>query len=156
MVKNEVNNTALKTERLQPEFRDAALAFITHIFSEEQNIPVELIPLQTNLQHWWCVRDDTMILGTAVAWKTNSGWHWGRFALDKRIRGRGLGKKLAILSFKELFTTEVETLEINARDVTIAILLGLGARITGEKRYFYGHPITPMEMHKNDFLNTLK
>ena len=45
----------------------------------------------------------------------------------------------------------IEKVKIDARDITVEMVLKLGGEITGRKAKFYGHSITPMEIQKEDF-----
>ncbi|WP_350216163.1 GNAT family N-acetyltransferase [Ekhidna sp.] len=138
-------------EPLRESSLPEAYLFLETIFTNEQHIPKKLIPLQHKQQLWWCIKDEGAIVGTVAAWKDGKEWHWGRLAVDEGQRGRGLGKKLAIGSFKELFQCGIDQIIIDARDITVELLLSLGAKVTGPTTQFYDIPITPMKLTKSDF-----
>nr|WP_321222564.1 GNAT family N-acetyltransferase [uncultured Psychroserpens sp.] len=131
-----------------------ALLFIETVFNEEQHIPKELIPLTSTTQKWWCIRTNNEVLGIVAAWTQNGEWHWGRLAIHKKLRGLGFGKKIALFSLEEIFKTSAEHVIIDARDITVNMVLKMGGEITGLKTDFYGHPITPMKIDKLNFLKS--
>lgn len=134
---------------------EAALAFIYEVFHTEQHIPEMLIPIGNHEQKWWGLRKNEAVLGTAAIWKTNGNWHWGRFAVDKSLRGQGLGKILALTSFKDTFQSGIDLLYIDARDTTVGIIEKFGGLRNGKKIDFYGTPVTPMTLYKNAFFESL-
>ncbi|MCS4525469.1 MarR family transcriptional regulator [Clostridium botulinum] len=88
------NDSRIKIERLSSNYMDDAIRLTTEIFAYEQNIPKELIPINKDLkQIWWCARVGEDIIGVVACWCQDNQWHWGRFAMDKRLRGLGVGKK---------------------------------------------------------------
>jgi predicted GNAT family N-acyltransferase len=149
---NKQNSISYEVEQLNQEFYDAAILFIETVFYNEQNIPKELLLLENDHQKWWCIRNSDEIVGTVAAWKIKSEWHWGRFAIHKKLRGLGLGKRIAIKSLDELFQIGIEKVIIDARDITVEIVLKLGGEITGKKTNFYGSFITPMKIQKKNFI----
>ena len=155
-MENKLNSNSFEIEQLNQEFYDSAILFLENVFYKEQNIPKELIPLENDTQKWWCIRSSNEVVGIVAAWEIKSEWHWGRLAIHKNLRGLGLGKKIAIKSLDELFQMGIEKVMIEARDITVEMVLKMGGENTGEKTYFYGHPITPMKIHKNDFIHTTR
>ena len=145
------SSSVFKIERLTPELYSLAVLFLENIFHEEQNIPKELIPLKNENQEWWCIMQCDEIVGIVAAWKTDSEWHWGRLAVHHKLRGQVLGKKLAMESLDECFRMGIDKVKINARDITVDMILKLGGKITGKKDTFYEQPITPMEIEKRNF-----
>lgn len=129
----------------------SAQQFLERVFHQEQNIPAELIPVTAEEQHWWCITKNNEILGTVAAWKTGNEWHWGRLAIDTRLRGKGLGKKLVTQSLQELFNQSIDKIFIDARDITVNMIVKLGGEAIGERSMFYGYPITPMVIEKQKF-----
>ena len=107
-MENSLEHSEVSIEPLDSNLYDKALVFLENIFTREQNIPKELIPLSSETQRWWCIRSGDEILGIAAAWMTNSEWHWGRFSIDEKLRGKGLGTKLVIKSFSDLFEHDTD------------------------------------------------
>ena len=151
-MENNINSSTFKIEQLNQELYNPAILFLENVFYKEQNIPKELIPLENDNQKWWCIRSSNEIVGIVAAWEVKSEWHWGRLAIHKKLRGLGIGKKLAIKSLDELFQMGIEKVKIDARDITVEMVLKIGGKITGRKTNFYGYPITPMEIQKKDFI----
>ena len=154
-MENKRNSNSYEIEPLNQEFHDSALLFLENVFHKEQNIPKELIPLKTDSQKWWCIRSCDEVVGIVAAWEINYEWHWGRLAIHKKLRGLGMGNKIAIQSLDELFQMNVEEVIVDARDITVEMVLKMGGKITGKKTNFYGHPITPMKIQKKDFINKM-
>lgn len=152
-MENKLNSNSFKIERLNQEFYDSAIIFLENVFNKEQNIPKELIPLEKDSQKWWCIRSSGEVVGIVAAWEIKSEWHWGRLAIHKKLRGLGMGTKIAIKSLDELFHMGIEEVKIDARDITVEMILKVGGKITGKKTNFYGYPITPMKIQKKDFIS---
>lgn len=151
------DNSRIKIERLSSNYIEDAIKLTTEIFTYEQGIPEELIPINEDLKPiWWCARVGEDIIGVVACWQENNQWHWGRFTVDKRLRGLGIGKKMAIFSLNEMFNLNVEKVFIEARDVTVIILKQLGCEVLGKPIDFYGEPVTPVVVKKRDFINKIK
>ncbi|MHA7057210.1 GNAT family N-acetyltransferase [Aquimarina sp. M1] len=135
-------------EKISPQ----AIAFLEKVFYEEQGIPKELIPLYSYNHIWWCIKTDNAIVGIAAAWEITSEWHWGRLAIDKKVRGFGVGKEITKKSLTELFQMSIEKVKIDARDITVKMISKIGGKIIGETTDFYGTAITPMIIQKKDFV----
>ncbi|HIG0356621.1 MULTISPECIES: bifunctional helix-turn-helix transcriptional regulator/GNAT family N-acetyltransferase [Clostridium] len=151
------DNSRIKIEKLSSNYIEDAIKLTTEIFTYEQNIAKELIPINEDLKPiWWCARVGEDIIGVVACWQENNQWHWGRFAVDKRLRGLGIGKKMAIFSLNEMFNLDVKEVFIEARDVTVTILKQLGCEILGKPIDFYGEPVTPVIIKKRDFINKIK
>jgi len=138
--------------RMPPDRMEEALRLLRDVFYGEQNIPVELHPLPYHMRPvWWVALSGTEMVGVACGWVEQDEWHWGRFAVPPRLRGSGIGKKLAAFSIREIFAMGAETIHIEAREVTVGILQKLGGKIIGAPTDFHGDPVTPMVMMKRDF-----
>lgn len=151
------DDSRIKLEKLPTNYYDDAIKLATKVFNYEQNIPEKLIPINKNSkQNWWCARVGEDIIGIVASWFENNKWHWGRFAVDKRLRGAGIGRKLALFSLKEIFNNNVDKLYIDARDITVILLKQYGCEVLGEPVDFYGEPVTPLLMKKEAFINSIK
>jgi predicted GNAT family N-acyltransferase len=151
------NASRILVEKISENYMDEAIRLATEVFTEEQGIPAELIPMKDDLTPiWWCARVGEDIVGVVAAWQENDKWHWGRFAVDKGLRGMGIGHKMAIYSLKEIFSGHTEELYVDARDVTINLLLKFDCNIIGETQEFYGDTITPIVLNKEQFDKYLK
>lgn len=148
------NDSRVTLERVEANYMEAAIKLATEVFTDEQNIPSELVPVNEELKPiWWCARVGEDIIGVTAAWKEKNKWHWGRFAVDKRVRGIGIGKKIAMLSLQEIFNIATDEIFIEARDITLRMLEKLGCEVVGETEDFYGEPVTPIIIQKCSFIN---
>lgn len=147
------NDSRILIERISGNYMNDAIKLATEVFTNEQSIPSELVPVNDNLKPiWWCARVGEDIIGVAAAWKEKDKWHWGRFAVDKRLRGIGIGQKIAIFSVKEIFNSYTEEIYIEARDATVNMLMKFGCKVIGEAEDFYGESVTPITLNKNNFM----
>ncbi|MGG5215945.1 MULTISPECIES: GNAT family N-acetyltransferase [Rahnella] len=151
-------NAARHPQRIQIEimrsnYLPEVTKLLTETFAQEQNIPAELISLPPQLKsQCWIVRSGEYVLGTVSCWYENNHWHWGRFAVNPCYRGMGIGKQLARVSLQEMLE-QTDKVLLDARDSTVKIISDLGGVITGPTTDFYGMPITPMRLKKEDFQN---
>ncbi|WP_083539386.1 GNAT family N-acetyltransferase [Enterovibrio coralii] len=146
-----INKTKIQIETLSPVYREDIDALLRDTFHGEQKIPEDLVPLaRETTQKWWVARSGEYVLGAVAGWEKEGAWHWGRFVVDNRFRGCGIGKALALHSLRDLLTITDEIL-IDARDTTVSIVQTLGGTVTGEKVDFYGLPVTPMKLIAEDF-----
>lgn len=151
-------NAARHPQRIQIEimrsnYLPEVTKLLTETFAQEQNIPAELISLPPQLKsQCWIVRSGEYVLGTVSCWYENNHWHWGRFAVNSCYRGMGIGKQLARVSLQEMLE-QTDKVLLDARDSTVKIISDLGGIITGPTTDFYGMPITPMRLKKEDFQN---
>lgn len=152
----EDSQARIKIERLEPTYHDEVIALMTDVFSKEQGIPNELIPIHEDYPvHWWCARAGEYVVGAVACWKENEQWHWGRFTVDEKFRGLGIGKQVARYSLEDLFEHITDSIVSDARDTTVAILKNFGARIIAPTEEFYGLPVTPLALNKSDFYRTM-
>ncbi|QOX64253.1 GNAT family N-acetyltransferase [Anoxybacterium hadale] len=142
----------LTIERLQEVDMGTALTLLEDVFAGEQNIPVTLNSIPEEREPiWWYVENDSEMVGVIAGWKENDTWHLGRFAVDSRLRGLGIGKKLMKFALGEIFKLGAERIYTEARDVSVSILIKLGGKVIGEPFDFYGEPVTPMIIEKQAF-----
>ncbi|WP_070964083.1 helix-turn-helix domain-containing GNAT family N-acetyltransferase [Vibrio sonorensis] len=140
-------------ERLKPSYLQQAKIIANQAFAIEQGIPAELIELGDKHESiWWAARVGENLIGTAAIWKQQDGWHWGRFAVDTHLRGLGIGKQLAKHSLQDTFNNITQEIISEARDTTVAILSQFGADSLSEPVSFYGSPVTPVRLTKQQFL----
>ena len=143
----------LKLTRLSAIREKDIHAFLTGIFTKEQGIPAEMIPIKADKVYWWgIVGPDKEILGAVAIWKEMESWHWGRFSIHPKIRGRGLGRELAILSFSEAFKLNIQSIVIDARDKVVGLVESLGGVVCGETTPFFSGNITPMKLERESFV----
>ena len=143
----------LKFTRLSVVHQEDIYKFLADIFSKEQNIPTEMIPIQGDKVYWWGILGTKQeILGAVAIWKEMESWHWGRFSIHPKIRGRGLGRELAILSFSEAFKLNIQSIVIDARDKVVGLVESLGGVVCGETTPFFSGNITPMKLERESFV----
>lgn len=146
------NDSRIVIERISSNYMDQAINLATEVFNKEQGIPAESVPVNSELQPiWWCARVGEDLIGVVAAWQEKDKWHWGRFAVDKELRGIGIGQKLAIHALKEIFSGCTDKLYIDARDVTVNMLMKFGCTVIGQTGDFYGEAITPILLSKERF-----
>lgn len=147
------NDSRILIERISENYMEQAIKLATEVFTDEQSIPSELVPVNDDLKPiWWGARVGEDIIGVIAAWKEKDKWHLGRFAIDKRLRGIGIGQKLAIFSLKEIFDSYADEIYIEARDATVNMLMKFGCKVVGEAEDFYGEPVTPITLSKKNFM----
>ncbi|MCS3429537.1 GNAT family N-acetyltransferase [Klebsiella sp. BIGb0407] len=145
------NPERIQVEQLRDKYRADVASLLIETFSNEQNIPENLINIPKEYEsNWWIARSGEYLLGAVACWKENAEYHWGRFAVEQAYRGLGIGKKLASVSLKECFL-ETDEIITEARDTTVKIISQLGGETTGEAFDFYGMPVTPMRLKIQDF-----
>lgn len=151
------NDSRISIERISENYLEDATKLAIEVFTNEQNIPEDLVPLDQALKPiWWGARVGEDIVGVVAAWKENDKWHWGRFAVDKKVRGMGIGEKIAVFSLKEIFNNSTDEIYSEARDVTVKMLMKFGCKITGEAENFYGEPVTPITLSMGDFMERFR
>lgn len=151
------NESQIKLEKVLSSHIDTVIKIATEVFTYEQNIPENLIPINEEMKPiWWCAKAGEDIIGVVAAWNESNQWHWGRFAVDKNLRGLGIGKKLAMFSLNEVFNLGAEKIFIEARDITVRMLAQLGCKVIGEPVDFYGEAVTPIIIKRCDFTNAVK
>ncbi len=152
----EDSRARIKIERLEATYHDDVIALMTDVFSKEQGIPNELIPIHEDYPvHWWCARAGEYVVGAVACWKEDEQWHWGRFVVDEKFRGLGIGKQISRYSLEDLFDHITDSIVSDARDTTVAILKDFGAKIIAPAEEFYGLPVTPVALNKTDFYRTM-
>lgn len=146
----------VKFERLSINYYDAAIILASEVFYLEQKIPKELVPVNKEHQPiWWCARVGEDIVAVVASWVENGECHWGRFAVDKRLRGLGIGAQMAITSLQDIFHLGADHVYLEARDITVSLINKMGGSAVDIKRDFYGQPVTPMVLAKVDFVRSL-
>lgn len=128
------------------------LNLCTEVFSNEQDIPEDLIPVnEKNEPEWWCLSDKGEVIGSLCLWKEDEKIHMGRFAVKKQYRNQHLGTGFAKFVLANVFSSGVGEVYLEARDETIRIMQRLGAEIAGEKKPFYKRNVTPIVISEESF-----
>ena len=131
------------------------IAMQADIFCTEQGIPADDIDtFMARDPLCWCAKspEDGKIYAAVAAWKENDETHWGRFVVAPEARCHHLGTRLARFSFEELFDMGVDEIHMEARDITVRMVCGMGGRIVGEPYKFYDGNVTPVVLERKDYL----
>lgn len=138
-------------DALSDSYRGEVDALLFDTFCTGQNIPPGLLPVAPEHESkWWIARSGELLLGVAASWRVDGIWHWGRFAVDSKYRRLGVGQRLALASLRELLVDSDEVI-IEARETTVKIISRLGGKTSGPPVDFYGAPVTPMRLVKDEF-----
>ena len=133
---------------------EAVLALTAKVFEGEQDIPREMNPIPAEKQpRWWCMEQDGELVGTAAVYREGGRWHMGRITVAPQLRGQHKGTFLLESVLTDVFAQDVDNLFLEARDATVHILVGFGARIVGAPVPFYRGNVTPVELTREAFLH---
>ena len=131
---------SLRYRKARTEDMEAVMALQTAVFHGEQLIPRDAVEAFLAMEpQCWVAELDGVIVGTAAAWHEGGQLHWGRFIVTKALRGRHIGTKLAAFTFAELFAQGIDSIFMEARDTTVAIVGKMGGTVAGEP-VPYGSP----------------
>lgn len=141
-----------EVRRVEKHEMQAVMEKVYGVFSSEQGIPKELIPISEEYKpQWWGVFQGHQMVGTAAAYVENGQQHMGRITVDRELRGRRIGSKLIEAVLAELFEQGAQEVLLDARRTTVNIILRLGGEIVGNAHDFYGAPCTPVAITKKQF-----
>ena len=80
-------------------------------------------------------------------------WHIGRLAVAKEMRGRHIATELLKTAAAFVFDQGVDSIYMEARDITVAIVQKMAAAGSGgEPVPFYEGTVTPVMLEKERFL----
>ena len=121
----------------------------------KQDIPGELnyIP-EEKRPKWWVIRSKQDIIGALALFIEDGKYHLGRLVIKEEERGKNLATKLVKEALDQIFLNDIDIIYMDARDITVKIMLKLGAKIVGDPRPFYKGLITPMVIKKEDYLSS--
>lgn len=141
--------------RVRPEEKERVLTLVSDVFEIEQGVPRDMddIPAEKSPQ-WWCIEISGRIVGGIVSWEEPEGPHVGRFAVHPSFRHRHLGTDLLRGVLSALFALGASEVYGDARDVTLKILLKMGAEVIDEPYEFYSSNCTPFRVKKNEFIES--
>ncbi|MBQ8145079.1 MAG: GNAT family N-acetyltransferase [Butyricicoccus sp.] len=131
---------------------EQVMPLIASTFSGEQGIPNHMLAIpEEQRPRWWCAFLNGHVVGTVAGYYDGDDFHMGRFAVDPSLRGHHIGKQLVEFAFTNVFESDIERVDMECRDVTVKILLTMGAEISGESFEFFGANATPMVMHRSNY-----
>jgi len=143
----------MKTRIANKEELPVINEIITQIFHFEQNIPIEIIPVEESLSPiWWIIELDSNIIGCICLYTEECKYHLGRFAILPEYRDNHYGRQLIEYALEDIFRNDIREITIEARDTAVHILQTLGAEITGEPFPFYDGNCTPVIIKKSNFI----
>lgn len=149
--------TELKLRLASAEDLPHILNLQVQVFTGEQCIPEEMVrAVQSKTPTWYCAELNGIPAGTIAVWQEGSETHWGRFAVQPDLRGRGIGKALARYSLEQSFSRGIDRICMEAREATVHIICKMGGRITGEAVPFFVGTVTPVEISSADFAKRSK
>ncbi len=122
-------------------------------FFGEQCIPKKdvVAPFDRSDVQWWCAVSQDQLLGAVAAWPESGQYHWGRFAVSPKSRGRHIGTGLAKFSLEDLFSQGVSEIHMEARETTVKIICNLGGKVVGPAVEFYKGTVTPVVVKREDY-----
>lgn len=143
---------ALQLRPARPHDREAMMALQIDVFYGEQHIPRDIVTAFAALRpQCWVAELNGAIVGTAAAWYEGRQLHWGRFTVAKPLRGQHIGTRLAAYSFADLFAQGADSIFMEARDITAAMVCAMGGTIVGKTVPFYKGTVTPVVLTKERF-----
>ena len=127
------------------EDMEKIMTLITEVFSGEQSIPKDLIPIPEEMSpQWWCAENNGIIVGSVALFWDQGTWHMGRFAVSPEQRGKHLGSRLIKTALRDIFSSGIQEICCEARDTTVHIIKKYGGEVTGKAVPFYEGTVTPM------------
>ena len=122
------------------------------IFAIEQKIPREYCPIPAQKRPmWWCAEQAGDIVGTVAAYWEGEVCHMGRMTVSRELRRQHIATELLTFSVEDLFDQGIDELFMEAREITVHILLKMGAEVVGETVPFYEGTVTPLILKKENY-----
>ena len=127
------------------------MTLVEQVFSDEQNIPRELIPLPAEREpRWWYIRQDGRIAATVALYRDGGEWHMGRLAVAPGLRGGHIATQLLEVAIPAAFATGIDVIRTDCRDTTVHILQKFGGEIAGKTEVFFKGNITPVILKRDN------
>ena len=127
------------------------MALVSSVFSGEQAIPPELIPIPAEKSpRWWCIRQEGRIAATVALYRDGEEWHMGRLAVAPGLRGGHIATRLLDTAIPAVFAMGIDTIHTECRDATVHILKRFGGEITGQPQTFFNGSITPVTLRREN------
>ncbi|MCD7892432.1 MAG: GNAT family N-acetyltransferase [Erysipelotrichaceae bacterium] len=122
------------------------------IFEREQGIPKSLTHIEDDKKPQWWYVEDSKIVGTICAYFNDKECHMGRIAIVSNYRNRGIATKMIRFALEDLFMQGIDTIYLEARDITVHMLEKMGGEVYGESFEFYGDSCTPVVINKRYYI----
>lgn len=127
------------------------MTLVEQVFSDEQNIPRELIPLPAEREpRWWYIRQNERIAATVALYRDGEEWHMGRLAVAPGLRGGHIATQLLEVAIPAAFATGIDVIRTDCRDTTVHILQKFGGEIAGKTEVFFKGNITPVILKRDN------
>ena len=127
------------------------MTLVEQVFSDEQNIPRELIPLPAEREpRWWYIRQDGRIAATVALYRDGEEWHMGRLAVAPGLRGGHIATQLLEVAIPAAFATGIDVIRTDCRDTTVHVLQKFGGEIAGKREVFFKGNITPVILKRDN------
>ena len=127
------------------------MTLVEQVFSDEQNIPRELIPLPAEREpRWWYIRQEGRIAATVALYRDGEEWHMGRLAVAPGLRGGHIATQLLEVAIPAAFATGIDVIRTDCRDTTVHILQKFGGEIAGKTEVFFKGNITPVILKRDN------
>ena len=127
------------------------MTLVEQVFSDEQNIPRELIPLPAEQEpRWWYIRQEGRIAATVALYRDGEEWHMGRLAVAPGLRGGHIATQLLEVAIPAAFATGIDVIRTDCRDTTVHILQEFGGEIAGKTEVFFKGNITPVVLKREN------
>ena len=141
----------MTVQRAAPEDMAEIMTLVSSVFSGEQAIPRELIPIPAEREpHWWYIRQDGRITATVALYRDGEEWHMGRLAVAPGLRGGHIATQLLEVAIPAAFATGIDVIRTDCRDTTVHILQKFGGEIAGETGVFFNGNITPVVLKREN------
>ena len=127
------------------------MTLVEQVFSDEQNIPRELIPIPAEREpRWWYIRQEGRISATVALYRDGDEWHMGRLAVAPGLRGGHIATQLLEVAIPAAFATGIDVIRTDCRDTTVHILQKFGGEIAGKTEVFFKGNITPVVLKREN------
>ena len=125
------------------------MTLVEQVFSDEQNIPRDLIPIPAEREpRWWYIRQEGRIAATVALYRDGEEWHMGRLAVAPGLRGGHIATQLLEVAIPAAFATGINVIRTDCRDTTVHILQKFGGEIAGKTEVFFKGNITPVVLKR--------
>lgn len=142
----------MTVQRATTEDMAEIMTLVGSVFSGEQAIPLELIPIPAEKSpQWWYIRQEGRIAATVALYRDGEEWHMGRLAVAPGLRGGHVATRLLDTAIPAVFAMGIDTIHTECRDATVHILKRFGGEVAGDTTEFFGSNITPVVLTKQAF-----
>ena len=136
----------------------AIVAMQNRVFHGEQDIPEDSpAHFGEKAPVCWKALAGEKLVGTVAIWQEEGKFQCGRFAVDPDFRGHHIGTRLMHAAFDETFTQlGAERIYMEARAITVKMILAMGGEVVGETVPFFKGTLTPMILEREAYQKAVK